>query len=140
MRVSDVMTTNPITVSPDRAIRDALGLMVENAIRHLPVVEGDRLVGMLSDRDIRQSSLPLEDEFVEMSDTHARLDRKVSEIMTKEYLSVQDSDSVGVAIEMMVQERVGGIPVVAEGSTDALVGIISYVDILLVSKPLLENS
>lgn len=140
MRISDVMTKNPITVSPDRAIRDALGLMVENAVRHLPVVEGDRLVGMLSDRDIRQCSLPLEDEFVELSDTHARLDRKVSEIMTKQYLSVVESDSVGVAIDMMVHDRISGLPVVAQGSTDSLVGIISSIDILLVSKPLLENA
>jgi acetoin utilization protein AcuB len=53
MHVKDVMTTAPVTITPDTPISAARHLMQKHAIRHLPVLEDERLVGMLSDRDLR---------------------------------------------------------------------------------------
>jgi acetoin utilization protein AcuB len=53
MKVKDVMTTAPVTITPDTPISEARHLMQKHAIRHLPVLEDERLVGMLSDRDLR---------------------------------------------------------------------------------------
>ncbi|HZB22585.1 MAG TPA: CBS domain-containing protein [Gaiellaceae bacterium] len=52
VRVGDVMTRSPLTVSPDVGIGDAARLMGERRVRHLPVVEGDMVVGMLGIRDV----------------------------------------------------------------------------------------
>ena len=52
VRVGDVMTRSPLTVSPDVGIADAARLMGERRVRHLPVVEGDMVVGMLGIRDV----------------------------------------------------------------------------------------
>ena len=50
--VGDLMTKNPVTVSPDMNIGEAMNLMISNKVRRLPVVKGDKLVGLLSLRDI----------------------------------------------------------------------------------------
>lgn len=50
--VGDIMTKNPVTVSPDMKIGEAMNLMISNKVRRLPVLEGDKLVGLLTLRDI----------------------------------------------------------------------------------------
>ena len=54
MVVERYMTPNPITVRPDTSLRKAQDLLHANQIRHLPVVQGKRLVGIITDRDLRQ--------------------------------------------------------------------------------------
>jgi len=128
MKVKDIMTADPITVTPLHTVRDALGLMLEYNVRHLPVQEEGILVGMLSDRDIRQCAIPLEEE-AEIQSTHLRLDIKVSEIMTRRFYTLSQDDSIKRAIELIIEERISGVPVVAD-SQNTIVGILSYIDIL----------
>src|SRR5690348_254046 len=52
MRVQEIMTRNPVTVTPDASVAEVWDLMREHAIRHIPVLDGGALVGMLSDRDL----------------------------------------------------------------------------------------
>jgi acetoin utilization protein AcuB len=126
MKVVDVMTTNPLAVEPTETVGQADELMSENRIRQLPVVKGVELVGIVTDRDIRSFLTN-----AVLSDLEAReraLATEVREIMTTEPLTLSPDDTLQEAVEMLIEEKVGGIPVVdpAEG----LVGIVTYVDML----------
>ena len=126
MRVVDVMTTDPLTVTPTETIGQADELMNTNRIRQLPVVEGKELVGIVTDRDIRSflSGSLLEDPEAR----EKALNTKVSEIMTTEPITVSPEDDLEEVVELLIEEKVGGIPVVDESA--GLVGIVTYMDVL----------
>jgi acetoin utilization protein AcuB len=124
MKVVDVMTKDPLTVTPTETIGQADELMNTNKIRQLPVVQGKDLIGIVTDRDIRSflsGSLGVEAR-------EEALNTKVREIMTTEPISVSSDDDLQEAIELMIDEKIGGIPVVDEA--EGMVGIVTYVDVL----------
>ena len=126
MRVVDVMTKDPLTVTPNETIGQADEVMYANNIRQLPVVQGEELLGIVTDRDIRSflsGSLLESPEISEKS-----FNAKVSEIMTTEPITLSPDDDLQEALELMINEKIGGIPVVDEA--EGLVGIVTYVDAL----------
>jgi acetoin utilization protein AcuB len=126
MKVVDVMTKDPLTVTPTESIGQADDLMNTNRIRQLPVVEGKNLVGIVTDRDIRSF---LSGSLLDSPEARERaLASQVREIMTTEPMTVSLDDDLQEAVELMIDEKVGGIPVVDEA--EGLVGIVTYVDIL----------
>jgi acetoin utilization protein AcuB len=126
MKVVDVMTTDPLTVSLTETIGQADELMNTNKIRQLPVVEGKRLVGIVTDRDIRSF---LSGSLLESPEIRERaLTAEVREVMTSEPITVSPDDDLQEAVEIMIEEKIGGIPVVDEA--EGLVGIVTYVDVL----------
>ena len=126
MKVVDIMTRDPLTVTPTETIGQADELMNTNKIRQLPVVQGKDLVGIVTDRDIRSFLSGSLLEGVEAREE--ALNTKVREIMTTEPMSVSPDDDLQEAIELMIDEKIGGIPVVDEA--EGLVGIVTYVDVL----------
>jgi acetoin utilization protein AcuB len=131
MLARDIMTTSPICVSIRTRLGEAIQVMHENDVRHLPVLEGQRLVGILSDRDLRALWDPALD--VKIGDGRV-YDRRVSEFMSSDTLTVAEEDDIDTVIETLIDHKVGAVPVVdAEG---LLVGIISYVDILKAARGL----
>src|SRR5262245_62805356 len=99
MKVIDVMTTDPLTVTPTETIGQADELMNTNRIRQLPVVEGKRLVGIVTDRDIRSF---LSGSLLETPEARERaLSSAVREIMTTEPITVSPDDDLQEAIEIM---------------------------------------
>ena len=134
IRVSDIMTQNPVSIDPDFLVRDALGLMIVKDLRHLPVVENFRLIGIISDRDIRDCSYPLKaEDSVSFTDSGLALNMKVSEIMATSIISVLPDSEIEDLIETMLSNKLSAVPVV-QGSPERLVGIVSYLDILAVIK------
>lgn len=134
MRVAACMTPDPVTVHPETSIYEAITLMMERDIRHLPVVDrGGELVGMISDRDLRKFSLQLSEDIELAKD---RLSAKVIQVTHTDIVTVTTEDEVKDAIEEMLEAKVGALPVidVAEGR---LAGIISYVDVLRVAADVL---
>jgi acetoin utilization protein AcuB len=126
MKVVDVMTKDPLTVTPTETIGQADELMNTNKIRQLPVVQGRDLVGIVTDRDIRSF---LSGSLLEgVAAREEALNTKVREIMTTEPMSVASDDDLQEAVELMIDEKIGGIPVVDEA--EGLVGIVTYVDVL----------
>jgi CBS domain-containing protein len=126
MKIVDVMTKDPLTVTPTETIGQADELMNTNKIRQLPVVQGKDLVGIVTDRDIRSF---LSGSLLEgVAAREEALNTEVREIMTTEPMSVSPDDDLQEAIELMIDEKIGGIPVVDE--TEGLVGIVTYVDVL----------
>jgi acetoin utilization protein AcuB len=128
MVVQDFMTENPITVRSNDSVWYALRMLRSHEIRHLPVVEGKRLVGIISDRDFRQvlpSSLAMPEEQARFRTWGSQV--KVREIMTRKVLTVTPEARTDKAARLMVEHRIGCLPVV-RGST--LVGIITTIDLL----------
>ena len=126
MKVVDVMTRNPLVMTPTETIGQADEVMAENRIRQLPVVEGGAMLGIITDRDIR--SFLAQSSLVEPEERAKALKTKVRDIMTAEPLTLAPDDELQEAVELLIDEKIGGIPVVdrAEG----LVGIVTYVDVL----------
>lgn len=120
----DLMTENPRTISQGASVADAIEVLEQLDIRHLPVVDDDdNLVGMLSDRDLR----PLLGERDE-EDPVRRARTLVSDLMTSGVVSVTTDAEVSEIIELVLDNKIGAVPVVdGEGH---VVGIVSYVDIL----------
>lgn len=126
MKVVDVMTKNPLTVSPSDTIGQADEMMFENRFRQLPVVEGNQLVGIVTDRDIRSFlSGPL---LSSPEDRETAFNTKVREIMTSGPMTLSPDDDLEEAVQLLIDEKIGGVPVVDE--TEGLVGIVTYVDLL----------
>jgi acetoin utilization protein AcuB len=126
MKVVDVMTKDPLTVTATETIGQADELMNTNKIRQLPVVQGKQLLGIVTDRDIRSF---LSGSLLESPGTREKtLDTKVREIMTTEPMTVSPEDDLQEAVELLIEEKIGGIPVVDEA--EGLVGIVTYVDVL----------
>jgi acetoin utilization protein AcuB len=126
IRVLDVMTKDPLTVMPSETIGQADELMTTNRIRQVPVVQGNELVGIVTDRDIRSF---LSGSLLESGEAREKaLNTEVREIMTTEPMTVSPDDDLQEAVELMIDEKIGGIPVVDEA--EGLVGIVTYVDVL----------
>src|SRR4029453_9916988 len=112
MKVVDVMTKDPLTLTPNETIGQADELMNTNRIRQLPVVQEKELVGIVTDRDIRSF---LNGSFLEGVEAREEgLNTKVREIMTTEPMTVSPDDDLQEAVELMIDQRIGGIPVVDE--------------------------
>ena len=126
IKVVDVMTKNPLVMTPAETIGQADELMTENRIRQLPVVDEGALLGIITDRDIR--SFLAQSALVEPEERAKMLRTNVREIMTAEPLTLAPDDDLREAIELLIEEKIGGIPVVDQA--EGLVGIVTYVDVL----------
>lgn len=133
MLVRDRMTLNPITIHPDASVTDALRLMNDKKIRRLPVLDGEgKLVGIVSDRDLLHAS-PSPATSLAIWEIHELLAKlTVDKSMTPEVITVSEDTPLEEAARVMVDNKIGGLPVM-RGSD--LVGIISESDLF---KTLLE--
>jgi acetoin utilization protein AcuB len=126
MKVVDLMTNDPLTVTAAETVGKADELMAENNIRQIPVVNGRELVGIVTDRDVRAF---LSDALLTQPEARDRaLKTPVGDIMTTEPLFITPDDDLKDAVEMLIEQKFGAIPVVDEA--EGLVGIVSYVDVL----------
>lgn len=127
MLVEKRMNSDPITVGPQDSFRHAVNLVRQRGIRHLPVVDGGRLVGIVTDRDIRRAS-PSPATSLEVHELHYLLEKlKVCDIMTAKVITVTPETPIEEAARLMLHHRIGSLPVL-RGSE--LVGIITETDIL----------
>jgi acetoin utilization protein AcuB len=121
--VKDSMTREVVVLSPETTAAEALAVCRERRIRHLPVVEEGRLVGIVSDRDLRSAAPALGDP----GRTEALGKLRVSEVMTRDVLSVRPEDPIEEAANAMRERKIGCLPVVEDG---ALVGILTSSDVM----------
>lgn len=125
MLVKEIMTQAVVTVTPEDNLRRADELMMRGRFRHLPVVKDGRVVGIISDRDIR---VPL---FLEPRDDVLQLmaERSVGQIMRHPVMTASPGMAVEQAAAIMYEKKIGCLPVV-EG--ERLVGIVTESDIFRV--------
>ena len=125
MRVCDLMTVKPITVAPEMPMLQARQRMVDERIRHLIVVEHGRVVGIVTDRDIRLN-LPSPATSLSAWEINFLLAKlTVGAVMTSAVLVVDSDRPIAEAARIMIDHKIGALPVVDDGR---LVGIVTESD------------
>ena len=136
MKVKEWMTPEPKTVNEDDPVKAAVNLVVENRIRHLPVVRGDALVGIISDRDLKRAMPSIvagataEEYQTFMEET------PVEQAMTANPIACAPNTDLVDLVREFCQKKVGAIPVVDDGR---LVGIVTQTDMMEAFLTVLES-
>ena len=127
MLVEDIMRTAVVTITPKTSLPAAVRLMRQRGIRHLPVVDDDVLVGIVSDRDLKQA-MASPATSLETHELNYLLEAlTVDEIMTRAVMTIGRTFPVEEAARLMVKEKVSALPVTEAGR---LVGIVTETDVL----------
>lgn len=128
MLVRNWMTPDVITVTPETSLLKIAKIMRDHNVRRVPVVKADgRVIGIVSDRDVRDAS-PSKATTLDMYEMHYLLaEIKANSIMTPNPITVKPTDTVEMAAMLMLDHKIGGLPVVDE--SDNLRGIISDQDV-----------
>lgn len=127
MHVQDLMTRVPITAPPETTIVDARALMAKARIRHLLVMDGERLSGIVTDRDIRLN-LPSPATSLSVWELNYLLVRvTVEQVMTSPVITIHPAREAREAARVMLEHKIGALPVL-EGLK--LVGIVTETDIV----------
>jgi acetoin utilization protein AcuB len=137
MTVRDLMTAKPIAVPPDTPMLDARRLMQEERVRHLLVTRERRLVGIVTDRDIRLN-LPSRATSLsvwEMSYLLARL--TVGEVMKRDVVVVGPEDDARRAARLLLDHKIGALPVV---DGEQVIGIVTEADFVRAFANLAERA
>lgn len=126
MYVKNRMTKNPITIAANAPITDAVALMKEKNLRRVPVVDGERIVGVLTQGDIQTVS-PTKATSLSIFEINYLLSKlTVKDAMTKTPITIESDSLLEEAAVIMRQKRIGTLPVTEKGK---LVGIITESDI-----------
>ena len=125
--IKDWMTKEVVVVTPDTTVPDAHRLMADKGIRRLPVMDGNKLVGIVTRGDVRGAE-PSEATTLSIWELNYLLAKlKLSEIMTRKPVTVSPDATIGKGAQLMLDNKISGLPVVdGEGK---LVGIITESDI-----------
>lgn len=124
--VRDWMSKNPVTISPKATLPEAHNLMRERKVRRLPVIDHDKVVGIISLTDVLEAK-PSDATTLSIYELNYLLAKlTVAKIMTKQVMTVSPDTSIGDAARMMLDYKIGGLPVV---DGEKLVGIITESDI-----------
>jgi CBS domain-containing protein len=115
--VQEAMTSNPTTVSPDTAAREAAQIMKSEDTGIVPIVEGERLVGVITDRDLT----------LKIVAEGRSADTPVAELASKDLVTIDPQQSLEEAARLMAEHQVRRLPVVEEDGR--LVGILSQKDL-----------
>jgi acetoin utilization protein AcuB len=132
--VRELMATDLTTLQEDEALLDATLIFSRSTIRHIPILRGKRLVGIVTERDLKHytpsilSGIPVE-EYNRLMET-----TPLSKIMTRELLTVRPDTFIYEAVQILLARRIGCLPVVER---DELKGIITATDMLRMLAELL---
>jgi len=131
VHIEKKMKTQVHTVKPQDTVAHARALIEEHRINQLPVVQNRKLVGIVTDRDLRDARNVVETATSDASHAHHEAPQAnkipVEAVMTTNVLTLGSADTIVEAARMMRRERIGGVPIIDNG---ALVGIITRSDIL----------
>ncbi len=125
-KVQDWMTRDPVSIQIDTPLPEAHRIMSEYKIRRLPVMDGDRLVGIVTRGDIRgaEASEATSLSIWELNYLLSKL--TIDQVMTRNVITVEPETTVGEAAQLMLDKKIAGLPVLSDGK---LVGIITESDI-----------
>ncbi len=127
MQVRELMSGAPITVTSDTPVFEARQLMLKERIRHLIVVDGHRLMGIVTDRDIRLN-LPSQATSLSVWEVNYLLARlTVGKVMSKTVITVGPEREAPEAAQILLEHKIGALPVVEK---ERVIGIVTETDIL----------
>ena len=116
--VKNFMTVNPMTVSPGDDIKVVFNDLVENKIRQAPVVENEKLIGIVTDRDLRMALIT----------DKPKLSLYVENVMSKDPVAVNEDTSIKKAARIIIEHKYNALPVINENNQ--LMGILTTTDII----------
>ncbi len=120
MLIREVMKANPITISPNTKLSDAYSIMQEKGIRHLPVLEKEKLVGLVTDRDLRLATSKLAKQPFEPT-------AEIRAVMSFPVETTHPAEPIEIATKRMREFKIGCLPVLDNFN---LVGIVTVADLL----------
>lgn len=128
MLIKDWMATAILTVDANTSVMRATRTMKENSIRRLPVLAHGKLVGVITDRDLKEAS-PSSTSDIDIHEMYYLLsEMKVKDVMTDKCISLKQDDTLEKAALVMLKERISGIMILDD--SDNLVGLLSETDIM----------
>ncbi len=127
MTIRDIMSPSVETATPEETVLDARDRFREGGFRHLPIVEGERLLGVVSDRDVLRAAGPSLGLGSYEEDAGPNVDRTLREIMSRYAITADPTMSVQEAADTMLRHDVSALPVLDDG---LLVGIVTTADVL----------
>jgi len=135
MNVSEIMTKEVVTLQEEQSLREALGLLQRHRIRHVPVVSGTRLIGIVTDRDLKRATPSLLSGIDREAFDRVLDETRVGQVMTRNPYTVTPSMSLKDAAKILIDQRFGALPVIEGGK---VIGIITETDLLKALHDMLE--
>ena len=135
MQVWQLMSNNVVTLDAKGTLAVADDLMKLKRIRHLPVVDGDQLVGLVTQRDLFLAGVSSVLQFRRSAEKEWLGHIKIAEVMTRELVTVAPETDVEEAVARMLDRKIGCLPVVSVGK---LVGLVSETDLLRYLQRILQ--
>ncbi len=128
MNVSEIAHTVLVTVTMDHTVGRARDIMKMKKIRHLLVMDGSELVGVITDRDVRSHLSSRIDTPIESSEDEKTLETKIHKVMTRDLITISPDAPIGEAASLLLKHKIGCLPVIdKDGSA---VGIVTDADFL----------
>ena len=128
MQVKDIMTKEVATLSSEDELSLANDIMRLGRIRHLPVVSGETLVGIISERDLFRSSLAQALGYGNKDTREVMKTLRIKDIMVQQIITVTPDTELRVAVGIMAERKIGCLPVVQDNK---LMGLITETDVLM---------
>jgi acetoin utilization protein AcuB len=127
MLVEKWMTRDPLTISENDSLGLAIHRLKERGIRRLPVMDDGKLIGILTDRDVKSAS-PSKASSLDIWELHFLLEKlKVADVMTRGAITIAPDTTIERAAQVMLERKIGGLPVVDRGGK--LVGMLTQGDV-----------
>ena len=125
LTVADIMTREVRTLTPNQTLLDAMRFMREHHVRHIPIAEAERLVGLVTDRDIKRAT---PSAMLSQRDAFEKTLRETAlgDIMVRNVIDVPSATPLRKVLELFVEEKISSVPVVDEHK---LVGIVTAHDV-----------
>ena len=134
--LGEIMTADVRTLQEDQPVLDALQFLYQNHVRHVPVMKGDALVGVITDRDVKRATpsalVPSQREVYEKVVKGTQL----TKIMTRDPTTASPGTLLQDGLRLFVEERIGCLPILEDGK---LVGIVTGSDLFKAMLELLES-
>ena len=125
--VREIMMGSPVTLKPDETLDLANDVIFLGRIRHIPIVEDGRLVGLLSERDMMGAAATTIFGLKRKSKSALLKSVLIKDVMKRKVVTVKPDTTIKDVAHLMTETQLGGVPVVDEGS---LVGLVTTTDIL----------
>ncbi len=128
MTVAEIMTTEVMTASMDHTLGQLRKVFELNHFHHIPIVEDDRLVGIISDRDVLKNLSPHVDAVCANNHDLITLKKKAHQVMIRKVVTISPEDTIEEAAAAMLEKNISCLPVLERSG--AIVGIVTKTDLL----------
>ena len=128
MEIQEIMTTDVTTAHPDQLVGELHDLFTRVCYHHIPVVSDDKLLGIVSDRDVSRSLSLIASFDEEQPSGEALLQQSAEDIMTRAVVTVDRTTSIDCASILLLENNISCLPIIDDDNS--LEGILTWKDIL----------